>query len=418
MEQGTVQAIPSPSRMITTPTSLLVILLSSHTEPQPVSPKTMLLGLSLLRRNILTARRCGINHIFVATAHPAEVQPQLHDTIATVLSSTSPRVPLAGRLILLAENVLTSQEWINTLIMMPLAPDTLYCDGTSVAIIEPTDMNRVLSFISLEGHPLDIFTLLGQSFDMIPQRLAPDGRLTLGSSEDIQKAETWLLRKLVKSSESFMSRHVERHISLAISRKLVWTSMTPNAMTVISLAIGLMSAPFFLSSQPGIQLIGGILFLAHSILDGCDGELARLKFQESRWGGLLDFWGDNLVHIVIFLCMGLGWSFSLQSSWPLWLSASAILGTLGSAWSVYRQTMQSKVRTGPLFISVVRSTTTRLSQIMDALGRRDFIYLVLILSAFGKASWFLLPTALGAPIFCVILLWLGHQESYSQKEKS
>jgi phosphatidylglycerophosphate synthase len=302
--------------------------------------------------------------------------------------------------------------------MMPLAPDTLYCDGTSVAIIEPTDMNRVLSFISLEGHPLDIFTLLGQSFDMIPQRLAPDGRLTLGSSEDIQKAETWLLRKLVKSSESFMSRHVERHISLAISRKLVWTSMTPNAMTVISLAIGLMSAPFFLSSQPGIQLIGGILFLAHSILDGCDGELARLKFQESRWGGLLDFWGDNLVHIVIFLCMGLGWSFSLQSSWPLWLSASAILGTLGSAWSVYRQTMQSKVRTGPLFISVVRSTTTRLSQIMDALGRRDFIYLVLILSAFGKASWFLLPTALGAPIFCVILLWLGHQESYSQKEKS
>ena len=28
-------------------------------------------------------------------------------------------------------------------------------------------------------------------------------------------------------------------------------------------------------------------------LDGCDGELARLKFKESRWGGLLDFWGDN-----------------------------------------------------------------------------------------------------------------------------
>ena len=418
MEQGTVRAIPSPSRMITTPTSLLVILLSSHTEPQPVSPKTMLLGLSLLRRNILTASRCGINHIFVATAHPAEVQPQLHDTIATVLSPTSPSIPLAGRLILLAENVLTSQEWINTLKIMPLAPDTLYCDGTSVAIMAPTDMNRVLSLISLETHPSNILTLLGQSFDVMPQRLVPEERLILGSSEDVQRAETWLLRRLVKSSESFMSRHVERPISLAISRRLVWTSLTPNAMTVISLAIGLMSAPFFLSSQPGIQFTGGVLFLTHSILDGCDGELARLKFQESRWGGLLDFWGDNLVHMAIFLCMGLGWSVNLQSSWPLWLSASAILGTLGSAWSVYRQTMQSSFRTGPLFISVVRSTTTRLSQVMDALGRRDFIYLVLILSAFGKASWFLLPTALGAPIFCVILLWLGHQELYSQEEKS
>jgi len=252
----------------------------------------------------------------------------------------------------------------------------------------------------------------------MPQRLVPEERLILGSSEDVQRAETWLLRRLVKSSESFMSRHVERPLSLAISRRLVWTSLTPNAMTIISLAIGLMSAPFFLSSQPGIQFTGGVLFLAHSILDGCDGELARLKFQESRWGGLLDFWGDNLVHMAIFLCMGLGWSVNLQSSWPLWLSASAILGTLGSAWSVYRQTMQSSFRTGPLFISVVRSTTTRLSQVMDALGRRDFIYLVLILSAFGKASWFLLPTALGAPIFCVILLWLGHQELYSQEEKS
>ena len=279
MEQGTVRAIPSPSRMITTPTSLLVILLSSHTEPQPVSPKTMLLGLSLLRRNILTASRCGINHIFVATAHPAEDQPQLHDTIATVLSPTSPSIPLAGRLILLAENVLTSQEWINTLKIMPLAPDTLYCDGTSVAIIEPADMNRVLSLISLETHPSNILTLLGQSFDVMPQRLVPEERLILGSSEDVQRAETWLLRRLVKSSESFMSRHVERPLSLAISRRLVWTSLTPNAMTIISLAIGLMSAPFFLSSQPGIQFTGGVLFLAHSILDGCDGELARLKFQ-------------------------------------------------------------------------------------------------------------------------------------------
>jgi phosphatidylglycerophosphate synthase len=415
MEQETLQAIASSPK---TTTSLLVILSSSQSDPQPVSHETMLLGLSLLRRNILTASRSSIDHIFVATAHPAEVQPELHDTIATILSPSSPMAPLSGRLILIAGNVLTSQEWINTVLKMPLTPDTVYCDGTSAAVIETTDMNRISSLISSECHLTDFSTLLGQSFNVIPQRLVPEGRLVLDSSEDIQKAETWLLRSLIKSSESFMSRHVERPISLAISRRLVWTSLSPNAMTVISLAIGLLGAPFFLSSQPGIQFIGGSLFLAHSILDGCDGELARLKFQESRWGGLLDFWGDNLVHISIFFCMGLGWSMSLQSSWPLWLSASAIAGTLGSAWSVYRQMMQPKLKTGPLFISVVHSTTTRLSKVMDALGRRDFIYLVLLLSAFGKASWFLLPTAIGAPIFCTILLWLGHQESYRQKEKS
>ena len=60
-----------------------------------------------------------------------------------------------------------------------------------------------------------------------------------------------------------------------------------------------------------MQTMGALLFLAHSILDGCDGELARLQFQQSRWGGVLDFWGDNVVHIVIFACS--------------WLSAGAWL---------------------------------------------------------------------------------------------
>ena len=86
---------------------------------------TMLLGLSLLRRNILTASRSDINHISIATAHPAEIQPELHGTIATVLSPSSTMVPQSGRLILITDNVLTSQEWINTLLKMPLTPDDI-----------------------------------------------------------------------------------------------------------------------------------------------------------------------------------------------------------------------------------------------------------------------------------------------------
>ena len=45
-----------------------------------------------------------------------------------------------------------------------------------------------------------------------------------------------------------MSRHVERRISLALTRRLVGTRITPNAMTLVSLTIGLLGAPFFLSA--------------------------------------------------------------------------------------------------------------------------------------------------------------------------
>ena len=47
-----------------------------------------------------------------------------------------------------------------------------------------------------------------------------------------------------------MSRHFERRISLAITRRLASTRITPNAMTLVSLAVGLGSAPFFLSRRP------------------------------------------------------------------------------------------------------------------------------------------------------------------------
>jgi hypothetical protein len=47
---------------------------------------------------------------------------------------------------------------------------------------------------------------------------------------------------------------------------------------------------------------------------------------------------------------------------------------------------------------------SKLAQVLDALARRDFIYLVMILALFGKAYWFLAPTAIGTPAFFVALL--------------
>src|SRR5262249_33713388 len=161
--------------------------------------------------------------------------------------------------------------------------------------------------------------------------LDPRGRYPVVSRSDVAGAETWLLRSLIKTREGFMSRHFERRISLALTRRLSTTSITPNAMTLVSVTIGLASAPFFLSSLPAWQLAGALIFLSHSILDGCDGELARLKFLHSRLGALLDFWGDNVVHVAVFSCIAIGWSFDVGAAWPLVVGAIACLATLVAA---------------------------------------------------------------------------------------
>lgn len=231
--------------------------------------------------------------------------------------------------------------------------------------------------------------------------------LDLAASPGPRTVEKRLLAALVKETDGFMSRRFARPISIAVSRFLAPRGVTPNQMTGISAAIGLAAAPFFLSPSPLLQTIGGALFVLHSVLDGCDGELARLGFRESRLGGLLDFWSDNLVHVAVFAAMGAGWALAENAVWPLYLALAAVTGTAGSAAAVYWFTLRGKTGSGPVYTSINAGPPDRLTKLMDDLSRRDFIYLVFGLALFGKASWFLALTAVGAPIFLLAILGLA-----------
>jgi phosphatidylglycerophosphate synthase len=367
----------------------------------------------------LTAQRAGFSSILVATSDPSGINRMLHGTpaIAVLPSDMGSHFP-RGRIVLVASNVLPTQRSLRWLLDQPHELDRASVFGNVAACIELSEFSTCRSILQdvLRGHAN--FAELASACGILLDERQVDGLYPLKTAEDRRKAEHYLLRGLIKDTEGFMSRHLERRISLAITRRLVSTGLSPNAMTVVSVAIGLLGAPFFLSSHWGYQLIGALLFLAHSILDGCDGELARLRFQESRWGGILDFWGDNVVHVAVFACMGIGWSLSVGETWPLWLGGLAVGGTIGSAGMVYRHTMRGERSTGPLFTSVVRSKTSALSNLMDSLARRDFIYLVVVLSAFGKASWFLALSAIGSPIYFGLLLWVARSERRTMGELS
>lgn len=229
--------------------------------------------------------------------------------------------------------------------------------------------------------------------------------------EQISMVEDQLFKKLIKETEGFMSKHFERKISLAISKRLVETSITPNQMTVISVSIGLLGALLMGINRGFWQISGSILFLAHSILDGCDGEIARIKFSESRLGGILDFWGDNVVHSFVFMAIAYEWWNRTLALLPLSLAALAVIGALSSAGLIYWRNMRSKSEEGPLFTSVTLSNeNNKVRKFADFLTRRDFIYLVIILSFFKHLDLFLVFSAIGAPAFFLVILSLSARE--------
>lgn len=373
---------------------------------------TRVLGLGLMQRTVMAARRAGYGQIFfLARDHAAPpgiatIPNWSHLTTALVTSQTAP-------LLIASATILSEVDWLERLAETRIAPAAWVAVPHRIIILAAAAVPDALAALDAEGGAYGLTAVQ----DRLTCRLGSPAAIPAGvdpmvvvTSADVRVAERRLLRMLVKDTDGFMARHVERPISLQISRCLAPTAVTPNQITMVSVAVGLCGAPFFLSAFWPWQTVGALLLLAHSILDGCDGELARLRFQESRWGGVLDFWGDNVVHIVTFSCMAVGLSLSAAAPWPILLGAAAVLGSLGSASFVYWRQMRVKDDSGPLFTSVSTAPNRRLARLLDAASRRDFIYLVLILALFGKSDWFLLLAALGAPIFFFLLVFLALRE--------
>jgi 1L-myo-inositol 1-phosphate cytidylyltransferase / CDP-L-myo-inositol myo-inositolphosphotransferase len=372
----------------------------------------MILGLSLIRRAVLAARRAGYRQVFVLSANAdaaaGAAEAPNWSRFATTLSSDQ-----AAPLIIAPAAILAETDWLERLAEARIEPAAWAAIPNRIVMVAAASASSALDALDEKGGARDLHAVVGRlrrrfgSPAAVPAGVDP---MVVETLADVRRAERRLMRALVKDTDGFMARHVERPISLAISRLLAPTAITPNQMSVISVAVGLCGGPFFLSERATLQTIGALLFLAHSILDGCDGELARLKFAESRWGGVLDFWGDNVVHAVIFACMAIGWSLVAAAGWPLLLGAAAVLGTLGSAGLVYFRLMRGKDDGGASFTSVSAEPGRALSLALDSASRRDFIYLVLALALFGKSNWFLLLAGLGAPIYFCLVLFLAARE--------
>jgi phosphatidylglycerophosphate synthase len=402
---------------IVTPAKPILVLLpavasldASSARMQDGEPS--ILGLGLTQRMVLAARRAGYGQIFFLAWD--RVVPADTTAIPDWGRLAEAFLPFqSAPLVIAPTTILAETDWLKKLKATRIEPATWAAIPDRIVMLAAATVADALVALHADGGTSDLTAVaerLNHRFGPaaeVSREIAP---MAIAKPQDIPVAERRLLRGLVKDTDGFMARHFDRPISLQISRHLAPTAIKPPQITMVSIAIGLIGAPFFLSSLWYWQLVGSLLFLLHSIVDGCDGELARLKFQESRYGGIVDFWGDNIVHVAIFGCMAGGWALAIAATWPLWLGAAAIAGTLGSASFVYWRQLRAKDGSGPFFTSVSTGSDDPLAGTLDAASRRDFVYIVPIFALFGKASWFLVLAAVGAPIFFLLLLFLAARE--------
>lgn len=125
------------------------------------------------------------------------------------------------------------------------------------------------------------------------------------TAEDCVAAERKLDGWLVKPTDGVFAR-MNRRVSIPISRVLIKTAITPNMVSFFTLALSIGAGVLFALGGYWNCLAGAVLGVVTSILDGCDGEVARLKLQASEFGCWIDTMCDYCYYIVTFAGMVIG----------------------------------------------------------------------------------------------------------------
>jgi len=171
-----------------------------------------------------------------------------------------------------------------------------------------------------------------------------------------KKAENILLANLKKTSDGPVSRHLNRPISTRISKYLLKKRITPNQISFFAFVLSMLGALFFFLGGYVNLLIGGILAQVSSVIDGCDGEIARLKFQTSEFGGWYDAVLDRYADA--FLLFGLTYYVYFPGENFLYLLVGflALIGSFMNSYTAdkYDGLMKKKLGSGKHYFRIGR----------------------------------------------------------------
>jgi phosphatidylglycerophosphate synthase len=118
--------------------------------------------------------------------------------------------------------------------------------------------------------------------------------LIIQKFSEIKIAEHMLTENIRTNTQTFVAREINKRISLPISLWLAKFRVTPNTITAVNICIGLCAGIGAAGRTYTGVLLGAILFQTASVIDGCDGEVAKLTFRTSKFGQYIDSVSDNL----------------------------------------------------------------------------------------------------------------------------
>ncbi len=185
------------------------------------------------------------------------------------------------------------------------------------------------------------------------------------------------------------SKPWDARVAHLLIRPLKDSWVTPNSLTTLRLMAGLGAGAAFASGE--WANLGALLFVVSNFLDHTDGELARLSGKTSRAGHFYDLACDAIVHILLFVSIGIGLQEGVLGAWALPLG---ILAGLGVA-TIFHLRHEMEQRYGKAAVRQPR---------LMGFEAEDVLYLLPLVTVFDGLLPFLIAAAIGASIAAVLVL--------------
>jgi phosphatidylglycerophosphate synthase len=336
--------------------------------PEPGDPLRPVLRVPLLVRTILALERSGIE-------------------CCTLVGSLSPPVDARIRC-----------RMVTTPTLTPPADDALRLVVGAGTVIDPA----LVRALQARARPGQVFEA---EEDGARVRVAPGplvagnggarvrlevGTLRRAASADLEQS---LLRGLENPRDGYLDRLLHRRLSRPLTRFLIRTPLSPNAVTVVGIALGVAGGGLLGLPGTAAAIAALLLLTASGVLDCSDGELARLRCAESPLGHWLDVSGDTAVHVA--LLAGISMRIARTGSAPGWpVLGALLLGVLGAfvviTWSEQTEARRHRVQAWENRV---------LDGVLSPLTTRDWYVFPLLLALVGRLDVLVPAAAAGAHAF-------------------
>lgn len=375
---------------------------------ESLSPFTMIAGVNILKKAIITGSRAGIETFFLFSEKIEKLEKQLSKDKRT-----------KGLYKWIAKPELINEDK-NTLITVYSAqtiamPDTIKSimeEEKEVQLIQNNEKTGIAkitlqSFIEHSSKKETLATFL----ETLPSKEVTS--FVHKVKKPIREVENAFLKVLQSPLEGTVDVYFNRPLGRIITIPLARIGINPNFVSILSIIMGLATAYLILYGKY-VESIVGVLFLQiAAILDCMDGDLARLQHKESKLGKWLDLTGDNVVHLAIFIALGFREYWLQKSFTPVILGAMLAFGAIVS----FLLVVYSQVSLKPRSVGKQTKSLEKLLAFIDKMTSRDFTVLLLVGAIMNDLSWFLWLSAVGTQIFWIMLLfWILSMRRKLQNE--